>query len=82
MFLCVFKISGFENFHMAELLERFSNPLSKAEQAVKNDCPDKLRDVLKNERTAFTSDLVTEKSLVNHQIRENLLHVCPCTFLA
>ncbi|CAH8443481.1 unnamed protein product [Schistosoma intercalatum] len=59
---------------MAELLERFSNSLSKAEQAVKNDCPDKLRDVLKNERTAFTSDLVTEKSFVNHQIRENLLH--------
>ncbi|KAH9594514.1 hypothetical protein MS3_00006593 [Schistosoma haematobium] len=59
---------------MAELLERFSNSLSRAEQAVKNDCPDKLRDVLKNERTAFTSDLVTEKSLVNHQIRENLLH--------
>ncbi|CAI2723346.1 unnamed protein product [Schistosoma spindalis] len=59
---------------MAELLEGFSNSLSKAEQAVKNDCPDKLRDVLKNEGTAFTSDLVTEGSLVNHQIRENLLH--------
>lgn len=59
---------------MAELLEGFSNSLSKAEQAIKNDCPDKLRDVLRNEGTAFTSDLVTEESLVNHQIRENLLH--------
>ncbi|CAH8291943.1 unnamed protein product [Schistosoma turkestanicum] len=59
---------------MADLLEAFSNSLSKAEQAVKNDCPEKLRDVLKNEGTTFSGDVVTEESFVNHQIRENLLH--------
>ncbi|KAK4472775.1 hypothetical protein MN116_003995 [Schistosoma mekongi] len=59
---------------MTELLDIRTDSLSKAEQAIKNDCPEKLCDLLQNEGITIPSDRITEQSFVNRQIRENLLH--------
>ncbi|KAH8854259.1 PKC-activated phosphatase-1 inhibitor [Schistosoma japonicum] len=59
---------------MTELLNILTDSLSKAEQAIRDDCPEKLRYLLQNERTTFPNNQITEQSFVNPQIRENLLH--------